>query len=57
MELETGEFGALVMEAAEGSGVVTEPGMVEGTGNSAAFFVGENEEFHEVGGGVNHGEG
>ena len=44
------------MKAAKGSGVVTEPGMVEGMGDGAAFLVRESKEFHEVSHWVNHGE-
>ena len=57
MEFKTGEFSALVMEAAEGMGVATEPGVVKGMGDSAAFLVRESKEFHEVSCRVNHGEG
>ena len=42
LEFKTSEFSALVMEAAEGMGVATEPGTVEGVGNSAAFLVRES---------------
>ena len=57
LELETGEFSAFVVKAAEGLGVATKPGTVKSVGDSVAFFVRESEEFHEVGGGVDHGEG
>ena len=56
MKFKTGKFGSLVVKAAKGSGVVTEPGMVEGTGDGVAFLVRESKEFHEVGCRVNHGE-
>ena len=56
LKFKTGKFGALVVKTAKGSGVATEPGAVEGAGDSAAFFVGKSKEFHEVSGRVNHGE-
>ena len=56
MELKTSKFGSLVMKAAKGSGVVTEPGTVKGMGDSVAFLVRKSKEFHEVCCRINHGE-
>ena len=56
MELKTCKFCSLVMKAVKGSGVVTEPGTVEGMSDGAAFLVGKSKEFHVVCHRVDHGE-
>ena len=56
MELKTSEFCTFVMKAAEGLGVATEQGSVEGMSDGVTLFVRKGKEFHVVCHRIDHGK-